>query len=61
MAGELDDAKGRAKEAVGSLTDDAELKNEGRADRAAGSVKDAVETVKDKVTDVIDKVRDKIA
>jgi len=44
-----DDVKGRAKKAVGDLTDDDELKNEGRTDQAAGKVKDAVDTVKDKV------------
>lgn len=49
-----DEAKGRVKEAAGSLTDDDELKNEGKADRAASSVKEkaenAVDSVKDKVT-----------
>jgi uncharacterized protein YjbJ (UPF0337 family) len=59
MAGEIDEAKGRAKEAAGSLTDSDKLKREGKADRAAGTVKDAVESVKDKVTDAVDKVRDR--
>ncbi len=47
-----DEAKGRAKEATGSLTGDDELKNEGKADRASSSVKkkaeNAVDSVKDK-------------
>ncbi len=50
----MDEAKGRAKEAAGILTDDKKLKNEGKADQAASSVKEkvehAVDAVKEKVT-----------
>ena len=46
----MDDAKGRAKEAAGDLTDDDELKREGKLDQATGKVKDAVDSVKDKLT-----------
>ena len=50
----VDEAKGRVKEAIGSLTDNKELKKEGRADRAGSSVKEkvdhAVDAVKDKLT-----------
>ena len=45
-----DEAKGRIKEAAGDLTGDDDLKREGKADKAAGKVKDAVDSVKDKVT-----------
>jgi uncharacterized protein YjbJ (UPF0337 family) len=38
-----DEAKGRAKEAAGAVTDDKGLKREGQADRAKSSVKDAVD------------------
>jgi uncharacterized protein YjbJ (UPF0337 family) len=55
-----DDLKGRAKEAVGDLTNDDELKNEGRADRATGKVKDAIDKVEDKAKDLVDDVRDKV-
>ena len=51
----LDDLKGRAKEAVGDLTDDDALKREGKIDRATGSVKDAVGDAADKVKDVAGK------
>jgi uncharacterized protein YjbJ (UPF0337 family) len=51
--------KGRAKEAVGDLTDDDELKREGKADRAAGTVKDKAEDAKDWVEDQVDKVKDR--
>jgi uncharacterized protein YjbJ (UPF0337 family) len=48
MAGTTDKAKGRIKEAAGVLTGDKKLKNEGKVDQAAGSVKNAVDKVSDK-------------
>jgi uncharacterized protein YjbJ (UPF0337 family) len=54
MANEkIDDLKGRAKEAAGDLTDDEDLKREGKIDRSAANVKE-------KVKDAVDKVRDKV-
>ena len=53
MGKNIDEAKGRSKQAAGDLTDDKSLKNEGRVDRA-------VADVKDKVDDVADKIKDKI-
>jgi uncharacterized protein YjbJ (UPF0337 family) len=53
--GTKDDLKGRAKEAAGDLTDDQSLKNEGKVDRATGSVKDAVGDAGDKVKDAVNK------
>ena len=50
-----DDAKGRVKEAAGDLTNDKDLKREGKADRAGGKAKDAVDKVTDKVKDAIHK------
>ena len=47
--GAFDEAKGRMKEAAGDLTDDDELKTEGKIDRGTGKVKDAVENVSDKL------------
>lgn len=43
----LDDEKGRVKEAAGDLTNNKDLENEGKADQASGKVKDAVDKVKD--------------
>ena len=43
-----DEATGRAKEALGVLTNDDKLRHEGKADRAVGKVKDAVDKAKDK-------------
>ena len=48
-----DEAKGRVKEATGAVTGDDKLKNEGKTDRAAASVKDKVEGAVDKVKDKI--------
>jgi uncharacterized protein YjbJ (UPF0337 family) len=50
----MDDLKGRAKEALGSLTDDEDLKREGRTDQRAASVKEGIEKVSDKAKDVVD-------
>jgi uncharacterized protein YjbJ (UPF0337 family) len=51
MSGEADQTKGRIKQAVGDLTDDDELKREGKIDEGAGKVKETVDKVKDKLTD----------
>lgn len=42
-------AGGRVKETVGKLTGDAKLKNEGKADRAVGSVRNAIGGAKDAI------------
>lgn len=55
MANNMDDLKGRAKEAAGDLTDDDDLKREGKVDRASGAVKDKVGDAADKVKDVFGK------
>lgn len=51
MGGKTDIVKGRIKEAAGAITNNEELRDEGRADQAVGKVKevaaDAVESVKD--------------
>lgn len=49
MSGEIDETKGRLKEAAGDLTDDKDLKREGKIDKAKGSVKDTVDKVADKI------------
>jgi uncharacterized protein YjbJ (UPF0337 family) len=48
-----DDAKGRVKEAAGSLSGDDDLKREGKVDKATGAAKDGVEKVADKVKDTL--------
>ena len=51
--GNIDEAKGRVKEAAGDLTDDKDLKREGKVDRASGTVKDKVDDATDKVKDAV--------
>ena len=41
--GRADEVKGKVKEALGNLTDNDQLKQEGRVDRAKGQVKDVVD------------------
>ena len=53
--GSTDKAKGHAKEALGDLTGDDELKNEGKVDRASGTVKDKVGGAADKAKDALRK------
>ncbi|MGA8253680.1 MAG: CsbD family protein [Mycobacterium sp.] len=43
----IEDVGGKAKEAVGKVTGDHDTKNEGKADQAKSSLKDAGEKVKD--------------
>jgi uncharacterized protein YjbJ (UPF0337 family) len=43
----LEDLGGKAKEGLGKLTGDDDTKNEGKADQAKSSLKDAGEKVKD--------------
>jgi uncharacterized protein YjbJ (UPF0337 family) len=53
MDEKIDEAKGRAKEAAGDLTDDKDLEREGKIDRAASDVKE-------KVSEAADKLKEKI-
>ena len=57
MAENIDEAKGRVKEAAGDLTDDDSLKSEGKVDQATGTVKDKVGDAADKVKDVVKRRR----
>lgn len=58
MSGKTDDLKGRAKEAAGDVTDDQDLKDEGKVDRAKGSIKDKVTDAKEWVEDKVDSAGD---
>jgi uncharacterized protein YjbJ (UPF0337 family) len=57
MAGKADQLKGKAKEAVGDLTGNKDLKSEGKTDRRAGKAKEKVGKVEEKVEEVIDKAK----
>ena len=60
MSGKLDQAKGRLKEAIGSLTRNTDLKHEGRNDRLAGEAKEKVGHTTDKAEAVIDNAKNSI-
>ena len=60
MRGKIDQAKGRLKEAMGSLTGNKDLKRGGRTDRLAGEAKTNVGHATDKTEAVIDKAKDSI-
>ena len=57
MDDKLDDLKGRAKEAAGDVTDNPDLKREGKTDQLGAQVKDKVEGAVDKVKGLINKDR----
>ena len=59
MSGTADKASGRIKQAAGDLTDNDDLKRDGKKDETAGKAKDAVDNVKDKAEDAIDKLKGK--
>ena len=48
-----DEAKGRIKEAAGDLTNDDDLKREGKTDQVIGDVKKRVDDAGDKVKDAV--------
>jgi uncharacterized protein YjbJ (UPF0337 family) len=51
----MDKATRHTKEAIGDLTGDDELKDEGKFDRASGAVKDKVGGVADKAKEMLRK------
>jgi uncharacterized protein YjbJ (UPF0337 family) len=60
MGERTDEAKGRAKEAVGDLTDDDRLKREGKVDQAGAEVKQKTGDAIDKGKEAWRKVEDKV-
>jgi uncharacterized protein YjbJ (UPF0337 family) len=54
MAGhEIENMKGRVKEAVGDITGNKSLKREGRLDQASAGTKKAIDTVADKAKSIV--------
>jgi len=60
MGETIDQAKGRAKQAAGDLTDNDDLKREGKSDELLGKAKEALNDARDKAEDAMDKVKDKV-
>ena len=60
MGSGTDETKGRIKEAVGDLTDNDDLRREGKTDQAGAKAKEVVEDAKDSAESMIDKVKGKL-
>ncbi len=58
LRNEAEDAKGKAKEKWGEVTDDDSLEAEGRGDQAEAGMKKAGENAKDAASDAKDAVKD---
>lgn len=55
-----EELKGRGKEAAGSLTDNDDLKNEGKGDKAQAQGKQKISEAADAVKGAVDDVKDKL-
>jgi uncharacterized protein YjbJ (UPF0337 family) len=53
MGENIDEAKGRVKEAAGDLTGNKDLQREGKVDQVTSDIKEGIDKVKDKVNDVL--------
>jgi uncharacterized protein YjbJ (UPF0337 family) len=60
VAGRVEDAKGKIKEATGKVIGSEKLKSEGAADQAAGKVQSSYGDAKENVKDAIKKGADKL-
>jgi uncharacterized protein YjbJ (UPF0337 family) len=60
LDGKADSLKGRVKQAVGDLTDNDRLRDEGVADEAGGEIKEGFGKARRKVGDAIEEMGDKI-
>jgi uncharacterized protein YjbJ (UPF0337 family) len=60
MGGKIDQMRGRIKEAVGVLTDDDSLNNEGKLEQVVGEVKEIAERVTEKVKETVAKAVEKM-
>ena len=60
MGEAIDQAKGRAKQAAGDLTDDDDLKREGKGDELLGKAKGALDDLREKADDALDSAKDKV-
>jgi uncharacterized protein YjbJ (UPF0337 family) len=60
MGEHTDQAKGRVKQAAGDLTDDQDLKREGKGDELLGQAKGKLNDLRDKADDAMDAVKGKV-
>lgn len=60
MEDRMDDVKGRVKQAAGDLTDDEDLKREGRVDQAGAKVKGKLKDAQQEGADLVDEAKKKL-
>jgi uncharacterized protein YjbJ (UPF0337 family) len=60
MGENLDQAKGRVKQAAGDLTDDDDLKREGKGDELLGKAKGKLDDLRDKADGAMDSIKEKV-
>ena len=60
VRGKVDQAKGRAKQGIGDLSNDERLKNEGTEDEAAGQVEEAIGKGRRKIGEAISDLGKKV-
>ena len=60
MSGPTDEISGRTKEAVGVLTDDKEMRREGKTDQAAATTKSKLDSANDWAKHRIDDIKNKL-
>ena len=53
----LEQVKGNIKETVGDATNNVNLEQVGKKDKASGKAKEVIDNVKDKASDVVDKFK----
>ena len=53
----LEQVKGNIKETVGDATNNDNLEQQGKKDKASGKAKEVIDNVKDKASDVVDKFK----
>jgi uncharacterized protein YjbJ (UPF0337 family) len=61
MGGTAKKAKGRTKQAVGAITGDKKLKQEGKREERVGNLENKADDVTDAVRDKVDKVVEKVS
>ncbi len=61
MSTNRDEVAGKVKQAAGDLTDNEDLKREGKEQETAGKAKQAVEDAADSVKDGVDKIKNKFS
>lgn len=60
MEGKVDQVKGRAKEEIGNITGDDDMRAEGRAENVGGNIQEGFGTARRKVGETVEDIGDAI-